>query len=62
MEDRVSKETKIHVAKDLVANYVRGEGGKNVNPDDLGSLFKKVYQSLEETFPEPEKRKVGLGA
>ena len=60
-DDRISKETKIHVARELVASYLRGEGGKNVSPDQLGGLFKQVYDSIDQTFPEPQKRQIGLG-
>ncbi len=59
--ERVSKEIKVLIAKDLVSSYVRGEGGKNVNPDQLGELFAKVYKSVEGALPDPEERKIGLG-
>lgn len=61
MEDRISKETKLSAAKDLVANYLRGEGGKNVAPEQIGEIFRQVYSSIDQTFPDAEKRRVGLG-
>jgi hypothetical protein len=61
MDDRISKETKLSAARDLVASYLRGEGGKNVAPNQIGEVFKQVYTSIDQTFPDPEKRRVGLG-
>lgn len=61
MEDRVSKEIKLAAAKDIVASYLRGEGGKNIAPDQIGQLFKTVYSSVDQAIPDPEKRRVGLG-
>ena len=61
MEDRVSKEVKLAIAKDLVASYLRGDGGKNVSPDQIGSLFQQVFSTIDQTVPDPEKRRVGLG-
>ncbi|HEY9744791.1 MAG TPA: hypothetical protein V6C99_01085 [Oculatellaceae cyanobacterium] len=61
MEERVSKETKLAVAKDLVASYLRGEGGKNVDPSQIGDIFSQVYKKIDETFPDTEKRRIGLG-
>lgn len=61
MEDRVSKEIKLVAAKDIVASYLRGEGGKNVSPDQIGQIFSQVYGSIDQAIPDPEKRRVGLG-
>jgi hypothetical protein len=62
MDDhRITKDQKFHVAKELVASYLRGEGGKNVSPDQIGPLFKQVFKSVDDTLPEPEKRQIGLG-
>lgn len=57
----VSRESKLMVTKDIVANYVRGEGGKELTPDQLCDLVGKVYKKVDELAPEPEGRKVGLG-
>jgi hypothetical protein len=61
MDDRISKEQKLLAAKDIVASYVRGEGGRNVAPDQLGALFAQVFGSIDAAIPDPEKRRIGLG-
>jgi hypothetical protein len=61
MEDRVSKEQKLLAAKDIVSNYIRGEGGKNIAPEQLGHLFTQVFNTIDQTLPDPEKRRIGLG-
>jgi pyruvate/2-oxoacid:ferredoxin oxidoreductase alpha subunit len=61
MEERISKEIKLSAAKDLVASYLRGEGGKNVTPEQIGEVFKQVYNAIDQTFPDGEKRRIGLG-
>lgn len=61
MDDRVSKEQKLMAAKDIVASYVRGEGGKNVAPEQIGNLFAQVFTSIDQSLPDPEKRRIGLG-
>lgn len=61
MEDRVSKEVKLAVAKDIVSSYLRGEGGKSVSPDQIGAIFQQVFKTVDQTVPDPEKRRVGLG-
>ncbi|MCE3235263.1 MAG: hypothetical protein K0Q50_1443 [Vampirovibrio sp.] len=60
-ENRITKEQKLLAAKDLVASYLKGEGGKQVSPDQIGQVFTQVFKSIDEAFPDPEKRKVGLG-
>jgi hypothetical protein len=60
-EHRISKDQKFQAARELVASYLRGEGGKNVSPDQIGPLFMQVFKSVDETLPEPEKRRIGLG-
>ena len=61
MEDRISKEQKLSVAKDILCSYLRGESGKNVSPDQIGQIFGQVYDSIDQRFPDPTKRRVGLG-
>lgn len=61
MEDRVTKEQKLQAAKDIVASYLKGEGGKNVAPDQIGHIFTQVFNTIDQTIPDPEKRRVGLG-
>lgn len=67
MEDRVNREAKLNAAKDIVAIYIKssvikqGEDQKlELSADDVCNLFKKVYETIEETVPN-ESRKVGLG-
>ncbi|MDX2085441.1 MAG: hypothetical protein SFZ03_08645 [Candidatus Melainabacteria bacterium] len=60
MEDRVTKETKLMVAKDIVASYVRNNN-VNLSPEQLAQVFKDVYRTVDEVSPEAEKRKIGLG-
>ena len=57
----VSRESKLMVTKDIVSNYVRGEGGKSLSPDELCDLVGKVYKTVDDLAPEPEGRRVGLG-
>lgn len=61
MDNRVSKEHKLIAAKDIVSSYLRGEGGKNVQPDQIGSLFNQVFSSIDQALPDPEQRRIGLG-
>lgn len=61
MDDRVTKEQKLMAAKDIVASYLKGEGGKNIAPDQIGQIFTQVYNSVDQAIPDPEKRRVGLG-
>jgi|GEM_PF-1648567 len=60
-EHRVTKDQKFSAAKELVSNYLRGEGAKNVAPDQIGTLFTQVFKSIDDALPDPEKRRVGLG-
>jgi len=60
-EHRVTKDQKFSAARELVSNYLRGEGAKNVTPDQIGPLFTQVFNSIDEALPDPEKRRVGLG-
>jgi hypothetical protein len=61
MEDRVSKEQKLSAAKDIVASYLKGEGSKNVAPEQIGKIFTDVFNTIDAVIPDPEKRRVGLG-
>ena len=67
MDDRVSREAKLSAAKDIVMTYIKSavvKEGENqklaLSPDDVCSLFKRVYGTIEETVPDLA-RKVGLG-
>ncbi|HEY9685573.1 MAG TPA: hypothetical protein V6C52_01210, partial [Coleofasciculaceae cyanobacterium] len=61
MEERISKEIKLLAAKDIVSSYLRGEGGRSIQADQIGQLLHQVYNSVEQLVPDPEKRRVGLG-
>lgn len=61
MEHQVTKEQKFLAAKDLVASYLKGEGGKQVAPDQIGQIFTQVFNTIDTALPDPEKRKMGLG-
>lgn len=61
MEHQVTKEQKFLAAKDLVASYLKGEGGKQVAPDQIGQVFTQVFNTIDTALPDPEKRKMGLG-
>ena len=60
MNTEVHRETKLLATKAIVSNYARNEKN-SLSADELCDLIKKVYGAIEETVPEPEKRKVGLG-
>ena len=59
-EERVSRETKLAIARELVSSYVKGNAA-DVRPEQLGDLFLNVYKQINEAFPEPSDRKIGLG-
>jgi hypothetical protein len=63
MEEKVSKEVKLAVARDIVSSYVRGVGasGNQVSPHQVCEMLKAVYETVETLCPEPERRRVGLG-
>lgn len=67
MEDRISREAKLNVAKEIVTTYIRSAVVKNgesqrleMSAEDVCRLFQQVYQAVDETVPNPERR-VGLG-
>lgn len=67
MEDRVSRETVLHITKDIVTAYIRSAVVKHgedqrleLSPEQICEVFKKVYSTVEETAPNVP-RKVGLG-
>ncbi|MBX2860871.1 MAG: hypothetical protein KTR14_06535 [Vampirovibrio sp.] len=62
MEQNVTKEAKLSMAKDIVANYVRGEKSPGLSADEVCDMLKKVYTTIEEIAPEKEKRPIGLGS
>jgi hypothetical protein len=62
-DSTVAKEIKLRVAGDILSSYVRGLGasGNTMTPADMADMLKALYTQIEALFPEPEKRKVGLG-
>jgi hypothetical protein len=61
MEDKVSKEQKLSAAKDIVASFLKGDGGKHVSANEIGKIFTDVYNTIDAVIPDPEQRRVGLG-
>lgn len=59
MSDRISKETRLDVAKSIVANYVRGDNC-HLSPDEVCAFLEKIYHKVNELVPGDEGRKVGL--
>jgi hypothetical protein len=67
MEDKVSREAKLNAAKEIVATYIKsavikkGEDQKlDLSADEVCNLFRKVYDTIDETLPD-KTRRVGLG-
>ena len=61
MEEHISRETKVQVAKDLVCSFAQTEKGKSLDMDGMLDLFESTYKKMDEVFPTPEKKSVGLG-
>ncbi|MBK8189284.1 MAG: hypothetical protein IPK79_02420 [Vampirovibrionales bacterium] len=59
MSDRISKETRLDVAKSIVANYVRGDNCQ-LSPDEVCAFLEKVFHKVNELLPSDDQRKVGL--
>ncbi len=58
MREKISKESKLHVAKDIVASYVRGN--ENLSADEVCELLKKVYNAVDDLVPDPNEQRIGL--
>jgi predicted transcriptional regulator len=58
MEDRIPKDIKLATTREIVGNYARSNP---MSPDQLCEVITKVYATIDGMFPDPEKRKVGLG-
>jgi hypothetical protein len=63
MDDRITREAKLNATKDIIANYVKvaNEHHQPLSPDQVCEFFSKLYRTIDETVPDPEKRRVGLG-
>ncbi len=59
MDQRVSKESKLDAAKAIVASYAKNSN-TSLSPDELCDVFKKVFATIDETLPAPDKGRVGL--
>ena len=44
-DERVSKETKLHIAKELVASYVRSDASRDVRPEQLGDAGARLARA-----------------
>jgi hypothetical protein len=68
MEDRVSREAKLQVVKDIVTTYIKSavikrgelEQRLDMTSDDVCALFRQVYEVVDQTVPD-NPRRVGLG-
>gem|GEM_PF-6070550 len=61
MDNNVSKEIKLVIAREVTAAYVRNESSKPT-PEDAAAMFKAIFNVVEELAPDAEKKKIGLGA
>lgn len=62
--NKVSKDIKLNIAKDITNAYVSSFNKENENKlsvDDVCAAFKKVYSTIEEIAPGEGERKIGLG-
>ncbi len=66
MEDRVSRESKLHVTKEIVSAYIKsmgemeGEDRPALTIDEICEAMKRVYGTVNEMIPDAS-RKIGLG-
>ncbi len=58
MREKMSRESKLHVAKDIVASYARGN--EKISADELCEILKKVYNAVDELVPDPDGHRIGL--
>ncbi|MGD9581953.1 MAG: hypothetical protein AB7V50_11315 [Vampirovibrionia bacterium] len=62
--DKVSKDIKLNIAKDITNAYVSSHNKDNDNKlsvDDVCEAFKKIYSTVDKTIPDDSSRKIGLG-
>lgn len=63
--DKVAKDIKLNVAKDLTNAFVSSYNKENDNKmsvDEACEVFKKFFATVEEVTPDNSGRKIGLGA
>ena len=58
MNDRVSKESKLTAAKDIVASYVKSK--EDLSVDDVCEALRKVYGTISDLTPDEQASRVGL--
>lgn len=62
--EKVAKDIKLNVAKDIVSAYVSSynkENEKKLSVNDVCEAFKQVYKTVDSLVPEQTDRKIGLG-
>lgn len=62
--DKVSKDIKLTIAKDIVNAYVSSynkENEKKLSVDEVCDALKKIYGTVNDLAPEQSDRKIGLG-
>lgn len=62
--NKVGKDVKLNVAKDIVNSYVSSfnkDNEKKLSVEEVCEAFKKVYATVEEVVPSDTDRKIGLG-
>lgn len=62
--EKVAKDIKLSIAKDLTNAYVSSynkDNDQKLSVDDVCQAFKKLYKTVDETCPDAGDRKIGLG-
>ncbi|MCA9789549.1 MAG: hypothetical protein KC476_01125 [Cyanobacteria bacterium HKST-UBA06] len=66
MSDKISRESKLTATTAILNGYIKtfeskeGNGGSKISLDEVCAGFKQIYQTIEDTLPNAERR-VGLG-
>lgn len=62
--EKVAKDIKLNVAKDIVNAYVSSynkENEKKLSLDEVCEAFKQIYKTVDGMVPDQTDRKIGLG-
>jgi len=62
--EKVAKDIKLNVAKDIVNAYVSSynkENEKKLSVEEVCEAFKQIYKTVDQTVPDQTDRKIGLG-
>lgn len=62
--DKVTKDVKLNVAKDITNAYVSShnkDNDKKLSVDEVCEAFKKIYGTVNSVVPGDSERKIGLG-